>query len=256
MKSEIFVGFSKNDLKKHSGVSGLKYYLVVMYLRKHLQIFGEVSFTLNMLLQECGYSTKSHNSSSYVDFRKILQEEIIDKGYATSRERILSINPNSVITLYLNKEKSLFFTDDNFVQFSVQEFEKISSYKGEKINKSILAGVYLYIKQFIFNDYSGVNELCRISYPSKEQIKTGIGISSKTTIEKAINILEILELIYIGTDMYMEDSCKKGQYVPTRNVYALSKEDLNDNKILKELELVYRKKIYKKQDVPGTIQFL
>ena len=33
------VGFSKKEFKNHKGVSGLKYYLIIMYLRKHMQTF-------------------------------------------------------------------------------------------------------------------------------------------------------------------------------------------------------------------------
>ena len=72
------IGFSKNDFKSHKGVSGLKYYLIVMYMRKHLQTFGQISLTLNHLLEECGYSTKSHNKSIYSDFREIIKTEIIN----------------------------------------------------------------------------------------------------------------------------------------------------------------------------------
>ena len=64
-KPNVTVGFSKKEFKNHKGVSGLKYYLIIMYLRKHLETFGQVALTLNQLLEECGYSTKSHNKSIY-----------------------------------------------------------------------------------------------------------------------------------------------------------------------------------------------
>ena len=78
-KSNVTVGFSKKEFKNHKGVSGLKYYLIIMHLRKHLETFGQVTLTLNRLLEECGYSTKSHNKSIYSDFREIIKTEVINK---------------------------------------------------------------------------------------------------------------------------------------------------------------------------------
>lgn len=40
-KQNVTVGFSKKDFKNHKGITGLKYYLIVMYLRKHLETFGQ-----------------------------------------------------------------------------------------------------------------------------------------------------------------------------------------------------------------------
>lgn len=253
-KESITVGFSKKDIKNHKGVSGLKYYLIIMYIRKHLEIFGEVTLTLNKLLNECGYSTKSHNDSIYSDFKQIIKAEIIDKGYGLINEDILKVKPTSAFTIKLSNENNLFFTNDNFVQISISEFEKITGSNIGKVNKSILFGVYLFIKQFIYTDETDM--LPKISFPSKQQIKKGIGISSITTIENAISILADLKLIYIRSDMYVENSEISGEFVPTRNVFALNKEELNNDVILIELEKIYGRTVYNKDDVPGKIIFL
>ena len=171
-KSSVAVGFSKKEFKNHKGVSGLKYYLIVMYLRKHMQTFGEISLTLNSLLEECGYSTKSHNKSIYSDFREIIKTEIVNKGYATCSTDIFTVNPTEMFSLQLSDKKNIFYTKDNFVQFTIEEFETIAGSTG-KINKSVLAGVYLFIKQYIM-DFQDDIPLAKISYPSKQQIKKGI----------------------------------------------------------------------------------
>lgn len=75
-KHTISVGFSKQDIKTHKSISGLKYYLIVMYLRNHVQTFGQVSLTLNDLLQECGYSTRTNNKSIYSDFREVIKQKL------------------------------------------------------------------------------------------------------------------------------------------------------------------------------------
>ena len=227
-----------------------------MYLRKHLETFGEVTLTLNKLIDECGYSTKSHNDSIYSDFKQIIKEEIIDKKYGTVKEDILKIKPMSAFTIKLSSENSLFFTKDNFVQISIAEYETITKANTGKINKSVLLGVYLFIKQYILSDSEMTGVLPKISYPSKQQIKKGIGISSITTVEKAISILADLKLIYVRGDMYVENSQTKGEFVPTRNVFALNKEELNNDTVLIELEKIYGKTVYNKDDVPGKIIFL
>ena len=255
-KNDITVGFSKNDIKNHKGISGLKYYLIVMYLRKHLEIFGEVTLTLKKLIDECGYSTKSHNDSVYFDFKQIIKEEIIDKGYGTTQEDILKIKPMSAFTIKLSTDKNLFFTKDSFVQISISEYETIANANNSKVNKSVLLGVYLFIKQYILSDSEETDILHKISYPSKQQIKKGIGISSVTTIENSISILADLKLIYIKSDMYVENSKMNGEFIPTRNVFALNEEDLNNDVILIELKKIYGRTVYNKEDVPGKISFL
>ena len=253
-KSSVAVGFSKKEFKNHKGVSGLKYYLIVMYLRKHMQTFGEISLTLNSLLEECGYSTKSHNKSIYSDFREIIKTEIVNKGYATCSTDIFTVNPTEMFSLQLSDKKNIFYTKDNFVQFTIEEFETIAGSTG-KINKSVLAGVYLFIKQYIM-DFQDDIPLAKISYPSKQQIKKGIGISSTTTIESAIATLLSMKMIYVRTDMFIENSDEDGIYVPTRNVFALNREELIGDVVLVELERIYNKKVYDKDDVPGKIKYL
>ena len=254
-KTNVTVGFSKKEFKNHKGISGLKYYLIIMYLRKHLETFGQVTLTLNRLLEECGYSTKSHNKSIYSDFREIIKTEIINKGYATCDVDIFTVNPNEMFSLQLSDKKNIFYTKDNFVQFSVDEYERIANSNG-KINKSVLAGVYLFIKQYIIDYPSDTISPPRISYPSKQQIKKGIGISSITTIENAITTLLSMEMIYLRTDMFVENMEEDGVYVPTRNVFALNGEELIGDAVLVELERIYNKKVYDKDDVPGKIKYL
>ena len=101
-KQIISVGFSKKEIKNHKGISGLKYYLIILYLRKHVQTFGQVALTLNDLLKECGYSTNSNNKSIYSDFREIIKTEIINKGYASCSTDIFVVKPNDLFYLQLS----------------------------------------------------------------------------------------------------------------------------------------------------------
>ena len=56
--------------------------------------------------------------------------------------------------------------------------------------------------------------------------------------------------------MFIENSDEDGIYVPTRNVFALNGEELIGDAILVELERIYNKKVYNKDDVPGKIRYL
>ncbi len=218
--------------------------------------FGEVSFTLNRLLNECGYSTRSHNQSIYSDFREIIKSEIINKGFGSCSADVFSISPSDTFTISLSEKKNLFFSKDNFVRVSISEFETITQKYLGKVNKSILFGTYIFIKQYILADSDMTGMLPKISYPSKQQIKKGIGVSSTATIEKAILALNELGMIYIRSDMFVEDSEEENVYVPTRNVFALDKEELNNDAVLLELGNIYRKQVYDRDDVPGRIKYL
>lgn len=254
-KQNVTVGFSKKEFKNHKGVSGLKYYLIIMYLRKHMETFGQVSLTLNRLLKECGYSTRSHNKSIYSDFREIIKTEVINKEYAFCDVDVFTVNPNEMFSIQLSDKKNIFFSKDNFVQFSIEEYERIAN-ANYKINKSVLAGVYLFIKQYIMDYSTGTISPPKISFPSKQQIKKGIGVSSTTTIEKAISTLVDMKMIYVRSDMFVEYVKEKDLYIPTRNVFALKEEELCGDTILVELERIYGKKVYNKLDVPGRIKYL
>ena len=56
--------------------------------------------------------------------------------------------------------------------------------------------------------------------------------------------------------MFVENSEESNIYVPARNVYALENSSLIGDEVLNELEKVYGKKVYNRDDVPGKIQFL
>lgn len=247
------VGFSKKEIKNHKGISGLKYYLIILYLRKHVQTFGQVALTLNDLLQEIGYSTKTNNKSIYSDFREIIKTELINKGYASCNTDIFVVKPNDLFYLQLSYENNIFFTEDNFVQITISEYEKICSLLS-KINKSILLGIYLYIKQYIM-DYSRDIAPAKISFPSKSQIAKGLD-TSVSTVENGLSVLESYKLIYIRRDMFVENKKEEGVFVPTRNVYALDPSELEGDTVLIELERIYGKRIYNKEDVPGEIKYL
>ena len=104
-------------------------------------------------------------------------------------------------------------------------------------------------------DYPGDITPAKISFPSKSQIAKGLD-TSISTVENGLLVLESNQLIYIRRDMFVENKKEKGVFVPTRNVYALDSKELKGDAVLIELERIYGKRIYNKEDVPGEIKYL
>lgn len=226
-----------------------------MYLRSHVEPFGLIRLSLNSLMAECGYSTKTHNKNAYDDFRNIIHNEVILKHYASSEVSIHEVAPSTYIELQLSQRKSIFFTQDQFVHITIYEFERIVGMES-KVNKSVLFGVFMYVKQFIIAD-SLNTELCsKISFPSKKKMRKALGVSSSSTIESALAALVNEGLLYVAQQFYIEDEDDPGNYIPTRNVYALNESELIDERIIIELENFYKTKIFKKNEVNGNITFL
>lgn len=104
-------------------------------------------------------------------------------------------------------------------------------------------------------DYQGDIVPAKISFPSKSQIAKGLD-TSIPTVENGLSVLESHKLIYIRRGMFVENKKEEGVYVPTRNVYALNSKELEGKSVLIELERIYGKRIYNKEDVPGEIKYL
>lgn len=246
---KLGVGFSKKEIQLHKGIAGLKYYLIVMYLRLHIMPINILPTTLSKLITRCGYSAGTRNITIYNDWRNIIHK-LIDSGYITCSQDIMTIKPTEEFILTFSNKKNPFYTDDSFVFITKKEFDAITSYK-TNMNKSVIIGTYLYIKQYIIDTEYAAG----IAYPTKQQIAQGIGVASTTTIEKAINILVELELLYVKTGFYIEDTIEVNSYVPASNVYSLNSNISND-RCITELGNKYGRPVYTKDSVPGIIKFL
>lgn len=246
---KLGVGFSKKEIQLHKGIAGLKYYLIVMYLRLHIMPINILPTTLSKLITKCGYSASSRKTATYDDWRNIIHK-LIDDGYMICSHDILTVKPTEEFILTFSHKKNPFYTNDNFVFITKKEFDVITDYK-TNMNKSVIMGVYLYIKQYIID----TEHAAGIAYPTKQQIAQGIGVSSTTTIEKAINILVELDLLYVKTGFYIEDTIEVNSYVPASNVYSLN-NNISNERCLTELENKYGRPVYTKDTVPGVIKFL
>ena len=185
----------------------------------------------------------------YDDWRNIINK-LIANGYITCSQDIMTVKPTEEFILTFSHKKNPFYTDDSFVFITKKEFDAITSCKAN-MNKSVIMGVFLYIKQFIIDTEFSTG----IAHPSKHQIAQGIGVSSTTTIEKAINILVELELLYVKTGFYIEDTIEVNSYVPASNVYSLN-SNISDERCITELGNKYGRPVYTKDSVPGIIKFL
>ena len=189
-KSSIAIGFAKDEFCYHKGTSGLRYYLVISYLRKYMTTFGEVRMSIDDMVAECGYSISSRSSKVHVTFRNILQN-LLENEYIATDVDLLSIKRNSYFKISLSENKNIFFSQKQYVLFTIKEFETIVN-SSSRCNTSLLVGVYLSIKKNIFMDNDLTNSL-QIAFPSKYNICKELGISSLTSIENAINELHIFQ---------------------------------------------------------------
>lgn len=244
------IGFSKEGLSLHKGQRGLKYYLLVGYLRKYTGAFGHVTVSLRDLISKCGYSTNSHNQNIYNDWKEIINEHLLQTGLATCSVSIESIQPTTVFCLKLNYQPNVFFTEESFVPFNIAEYDTILA-APHTVGKSSVIGVYLFIKQYL-------SVQTNISYPSKMYMKRELGIS-KATIESAIKCLSEIGLLFKRNDFYVEDA-NSDHFVPTRALYSTDPTALTDNKACCQiLEALLNKTVYTKKQVEekeGKIKFL
>lgn len=248
-KWKTSVAISHLELYEHGGIAGLKYILILMYLRKHLQTFGEVELSIERLAEECGYSTRTHNQNSFDDFRNILKTDFIDKEYLSTDIDVLSIGARKNFRVFLTEDENLFRRESKFVLFTISEYEKIASLN-KKVNRSVLAGVYLFIKKYITTDESNANGT-KIAYPSKKTIMNGLQLGSVSIVESAIKTLVDLHMIYVANDLYVQIKNGTDIYIPARSVFALKEKDLDIPACISELTAFYGREVLRKLDIPA-----
>ncbi len=240
---ERYVCFDKKEFEKHQKLLGLRYYLIVAYLFRHLQAFGDVTFNLNSLSTGCGYANAPATEKIYRDLRDMLFELIQNKYIKTSVD-IYNMAPSRYFNVYCEPE--LFFRKKNYVTFNMAEYDKILLMESS-VNKAILAGVYLYIKQFI-GDVKVNDEKKYIAFPSLNNICGSLNLAKQTVHNALLDLCEA-ELLYCGGNLYVESDYKKGYFCKTCNVYALKRGHLRDEVIKKELALFYGKPIYRLSEI-------
>jgi len=179
-------------------------------------LLDKVNLTIDNLVEGCGYTPDNHPNKTNDDFKNILRE-FIDTGQIHTDKNINRIKSNQFFTLDI--DKNLFHCDKNFVLMNIEEFDKIINNK-TKASKSIVWGIYIYIKQFIPLD----DNQAKVAYPSKYGMQKKLGISSNTTVKKAVQDLVDLGMLYEYSERYYENS--DGEYEPTNNVFALEENEL------------------------------
>lgn len=234
----------KDTIYKHKGAKNLKYFLVLAYLQKNLTLLGRVNLTIDNMITECGYVPERHVNKNNIVFKTIINE-LISKQYFSSDVDVNTIRNNQMFTLTMSKTKNIFHADSNFVLLTIEEFDKIVQAK-TTTSKSVVWATYIYIKQFIIMDNNTESVFAKIGYPSKYGMQKKLGVSSKSTIEKAVKDLVDLKMLYEYTNMVYEN--EDGDFAPTNNVYALEEKEL---KYAEQTLCGYYKvdKIYKRNEI-------
>ena len=203
-------------IDKHKGHKGLRYFLVLAYLQKNKTLLDKVNLTIDNLVIECGYTPDNHPNKTNDDFKSILKQ-LIDSEQIHTDVNIDKIRSNQFFTLDI--DRNLFHCDKNFVLVNIEEFDKIINNK-TKASKSVVWGIYIYIKQWIPLD----DIQAKVAYPSKYGMQKKLGISSNTTVKKAVQDLVDLGMLYEYSERYYENS--DGEFEPTNNVFALEENEL------------------------------
>ncbi len=245
------VTIDRKKLSEHMGVKGLKYFLVIGYLRKHLQSIGNVKLSLNELILGCGGSLTYRAVSKYKDYRNIIKE-LSENKLVNIQADIDKVKPSTYFDIICTKE--LFEKKNNFVVFNVYEFDKIIGFADGSISKAALVGVYLYVKQFITlkPDLSYGNYFV---FPSLSDMSADLGISVKTC-RYALKELVDIGLLFCLENFYIEEKSKKNYYVPTRCTYALDKKYLVPQNVKNAMADFYGRPVYEENEVLGNIIFL
>lgn len=228
--SVINLAISKDYLSKHFSKDDMYYYMTIIYLRKHMDMFGEVTMSLEKLANESGYQKSGYKTIN--KFRNIISQ-LINSEYIYSNQDISTVKTNEIYTLKINRDNCIFIIKGFFMQISIYEYDRIININS-KVSKAILLAVYLYIKQFI-----GIR---RFSFPAQSDMMAAIGIS-QPTLSNALSDLKKNEIIYIIKNIYVQDYNNLNNLVPARNVYLIDKYDIDYNYIANELESIYGRKV-------------
>lgn len=206
-----------------------------------MTVLGKVNLSIDHLISESGYIPNYHSNKNNVFFKTMLKSLISDGLLNTSYD-LDKVKNNQLFTLEIPSVEKLFKREDYCSCLSICEFDKII-YGKTNTSKSVVISVYVYLKKFILKKNT---EYKRVGMPSKYGVQKKLGISSKTTIDSAIEDLKSLNMIYEQVGGFYID--KDGLFTPTNNVYSLEKKELvHAEQIL--CEYYNTEKIYKKNEI-------
>ena len=259
---KIVVGFSKDGFKDHKGKEGLKYYALMMCLRCHMDSFGRVILSPDLILKEITKRTTCFTKKEIKAIADMVYKEVVNPGYAEIEFDSEDITAKTFFILKFSKKKNPFFVESNYVTISSYEYHRIlyyvNAYPEANVSKVFMLGVYTYIKSYI-------NKEANIAYPTKQQISDGLGISVRS-VERNIIALEKAELLYVKRNLYINQTSQSSEeatgstsnrfYIPARNVYAIDPDAIKGDAVFSELEKLYGKEVVSRDQVDGKIGFL
>ena len=236
-ESDVKIAYSINLIDMQNPNNNVFVLLLMEYLKSHGDPFGRVKLSLNEIVLECGYFTKSKSKTYHKNFRDVI-EKFIDEELLIVDDSfdISNIKNTDFFTVQLNKENDIFYCDEKFVTITVEEFQKIIETK-----RTIKPGVLLNLL-LIFKKYAFIGSSDGLIYPSKATITKELGMLSPTTTEKAINALIDIGLVYKDKPYYVAHKSNNGTYVQLRNIYSLSPENFKYTK--HKLEQINGESVY------------
>lgn len=221
--------FEDGDLKhKHNGIQ----LLIYGYLFMHRNMRDEVNFSLEELIEGCGYSVNRHsgkiNELFVQNLQYIIQENKSGHFDIKYKYHSQQINLTNRIILYLGE---IIIDDDKYTKLLFDDFDIITTSNCK--NKDNLLLIYLYLKSHFFErkkirDSNG-NIIGEQGSPQENPVGYAIDYDhividtklSRSTVVRVIDSLHNLKLIYrYTTGGYKND---KGKIKNAPNIYTLWK---------------------------------
>lgn len=198
-----------------------KVLLIWIYLKNH-ECKGRCYFSLEDMIQECGYKPDSHKGKINDKFKEIL-DKMLEKKIILKT----SVNPNSIKSnIFVKCELKII--ESNFFLLEDKQYNTIQSHIG-KLDKLNLLKVFCLIKskmyQRNFNE-SIISGKYEVSFPSYKEMADNCLIS-ESSIKQYIDELVQMNLIRYK-NLGMKVNKNNGETTLIRNTYTIYKEGWED----------------------------
>ena len=241
-ESDVKIQYNIDLLDMRNANNNVFILLLLAYLKSHGDPFGRVKLSLNELVIETGYYTKSKSKTYHSYYRDAIQRFIEEDILLVDEDfDILSVKNSDYFTVKLNKDNDIYYVESVFVILTVEELNKILN-SDSNLKSGILLNTYLLFKKYAF-----IGERDELIYPKKATLTKELGVLSPTTTEKAINALIDVGLIFKDKPYFVKNKSNQDTYVQLRNIYSLSPDNFRYTK--HKLEQIYEDKVYSIDDI-------
>lgn len=241
-EDKILIPYDVNMLDMQNPINNVYNLLLLGFIKSHGDPLGRVCTSINRIVNETGYYTKSKSKIYHKYFKECIQKFVDEELlFLEDDVDILSIKNTDLFQMTLNKDNDIFYIENTFVTITLEEFNKIIGIDCG-VKQGIILNTFL-----LFKKYSFKADRDELIYPSKASITKSLGILSTKTTEKAINALIDVGLVFKDKPYFVKNKSNQDTYVQLRNIYSLSPDNFRYTK--HKLEQIYEDKVYSIDDI-------